>query len=524
MNRIFLLLLLIIHNIIAYGQSANSSLKDSLTVVFVTGDDEYNSREVMMPYAKKLHDQYGFRVIYIKDEAPDADFAPNHDPQPGDLINADKIKEADLLVVFMRFRAWKPESLKYFMDYFNAGKPAVGIRTTTHAFWRDRTFSPIYFGGHYKTHNTDHMVGQVNPAYADHPIARGVQKKFFSANNGPYVTTPLTEGAVPVVLSYGHDRKDSTMGNDNYDSPTYPLAWTFNNNGGRRVMITLGNDRSNDHEWDVMQNLFYNSVIWSMGFEVPESGVLALGRSFSLIKEKSPYDPKDIPVPPPPPYLPSKGWDMLFDGKDLSKWRHWDISIPPFGIPLDRRTFTIGPVDYSLSEARWKIENDAVIAHVGYGDIITKEEFSDYQLRFDFYIPQQPDWVKGEWRGNSGIFLNGSYEISILDSYGKNPDAFSNGSIYRTKAPDTEASKPAGQWQTMDITFKKNMVTVLLNGKRIHNGVPVKTPTLNGFPAAFAYPLQSWQKKRGIISEGPIRLQAENSAVRFANIAIKRLK
>ena len=115
--------------------SQNSrTTRDSLTVVFVTGDDEYSSREVMIPYANMLHDRYGFRVIYIKDEAPDADLAPNHDPQPSVLPGAEKITKADLLVTFIRFRSWKPESLKYFIDYFESGKPAIGIRTTTHAF------------------------------------------------------------------------------------------------------------------------------------------------------------------------------------------------------------------------------------------------------------------------------------------------------------------------------------------------------------------------------------------------------
>ena len=497
---------------------------DSLTVVFVTGDDEYSSREVMVPYAKMLHDRYGFRVIYIKDEAPDADLAPNHDPQPSVLEGAEQIAEADLLVVFMRFRAWKPESLKYFIDYFESGKPAVGIRTTTHAFWRDRTFSPKYFGGHYKTHNTDNMVGQVNPRYADHPIARGVKRKFDSPDNGPYVSTPLTEGAVPVVLSYGHDRKDPNIGNDSYDSPTYPIAWTFDYKGGRRVMITLGNDRSHDHEWDVMCNLFYNSVFWSLGFEVPQNGVLAAGKDFKMMKESASYEPKAEANPTPPSYKPAKDWEVLFDGSDLEKWRHWDISIPPYGIPLDLRAYTVGPVDYSLSPARWKIENGAAVARVGYGDIVTRQSYVNYQLRLDFYIPKQPEWVTGEWRGNSGIFLNGSYEIAILSTFGGKASDRSNGAIYRLKAPDIEASKPEGQWQTLEVTVKNGVATIALNGKLIHNRVPLKEPTFNGFPVAALYPKDSWQRKRKVVAEGPIRLQAENTRVRFANIAIKRLK
>ena len=101
----------------------------------------------MKPFAKTLEKQYGFKVIYIADEAPGADTDPDNDPKPTVLPHAERIQEADLLVLFMRFRNWESKSLKLFMEHFEAGKPAVAIRTTTHAFWKDRTFSPTYFGG-----------------------------------------------------------------------------------------------------------------------------------------------------------------------------------------------------------------------------------------------------------------------------------------------------------------------------------------------------------------------------------------
>ncbi len=507
--------------VLLWAQPQTESSADSLTIVFVTGDDEYHSREVMVPYAQKLKEDYGFRVIYIKDEAPGADLAPNHDPQPSVLPDADKIKEADLMVVFMRFRRWEPKSLKMFMDHFEKGKPAVGIRTTTHAFWKDRTFSPRYFGGHYKTHYHERIVGQVNPHYADHPMVRGVQKKF-GQGEGPYVSTPLSEGAIPVVFSYGHDRETPGIGNDHFDSPQYPVAWTFHDKGARRAMITLGSDRVNDHEFDVMLNLFYNAVFWSLGFQVPEGGVLAAGDDFKRVKENEPYEPVEHKVPAPPAFTAGDGWEMLFDGKDLSKWRHWDVSLPPYGVPLDTRANSEGPIDYALSPARWEIKDGTVVARVGYGDIITKAEYTDYQLRLDFNIPPQPEWVEGEWRGNSGVFLNGSYEIAILDSFGQAPSDRTNGALYRRKAPDQEASKPAGEWQTLEVTMEGGKATVKLNGKVIHNKVTLEEPTLHGFPSR-NFPEGSWQKEDNIFSQGPIRLQAETSYVRFANIAIKPL-
>lgn len=515
------LLLLLTPNL--YGQQPTGT-QDSLTVVFVTGDDEYHSREVMLPYAQLLKERFGFKIIYIKDEAPGADFAPNHDPQPSVLSDADRIKEADLMVVFMRFRAWEPGSLKLFMDHFDSGKPAIGIRTTTHAFWRDRTFSPKYFGGHYKTHHTENLVGQVNPLYENHPLVRGVAKKFYRDNNGPYVSTPLTEGAKPIVLSYGHDRKTPGIGSDSFDTPQFPVAWTFDHKGARRVMITLGNDRTHDHEWDVMLNLFYNSVLWSLGFEVPDGGILAAGKDFKMVKEKEAFKPLRPFIPAPPDFEAGEGWEILFNGKETSKWKHWDVSIPPYGIPLDRRANSEGPVDYTLLPARWKVEDGVLIAGVGYGDIITKAEYTDYHFRLDYFIPKEPEWVINEWRGNSGVFLNGSYEIAILDSYGKEKSDKTNGAIYRLRAPDKEASKPAGEWQTLEIIFLKSKATVTLNGVVIHQDVELIQPTPNGFPSSKAFALGSWQEEEGIISQGPIRLQAESSYIRFANIAIKPIQ
>jgi hypothetical protein len=505
------------------NQVVGQSESDAPTVVFVTGGDEYQSRERMKPFAGHLEKQYGFKVIYIADEAPGADTDPDHDPKPTVLPDAELIKEADLMVVFMRFRNWEPTSFKYFMDHFEAGKPAVGIRTTTHAFWEDRTFAPKNFGGHYKTHYTERIVCQVNPEHAGHPMVRGVKRKW-GEGEGPYVSIPLTEGATPVVFSYGHFRESAGIGNDSYDSPNYPVAWAFEDNGARRPMITLGSYRVGDLKADYFQNLFYNSVFWALGYEVPSDGVLSAGENFKMVKEKSPYVPSKQEIPPPPtPGFEGDDWEVLFGGDDLSKWRHYDITIAPQLLYLDLRADSRGPVDYTLSEARWKVEGNAVVARPGYGDIVTKQYYTNYRLRFDFYIPESPAWVTGEWRGNSGVYLNGSWEISLLDSYGRQPSDRSNGAFYRFKAPTEEASKPAGQWQTMEVDFIKGIATVRLNGKTIHDKVKLEKPTFMGFPAAKVWPDESFPDYYGTVTEGPIRLQAENAEVRFANIAIQRL-
>jgi hypothetical protein len=167
-------------------------------------------------------------------------------------------------------------------------------------------------------------------------------------------------------------------------------------------------------------------------------------------------DAKDAGPKPPP-----KGAIVLFDGKDLSGWT----------------TRTGKP-------AQWKVQNGYVEIVSGKGDILTREKFGpDFQLHVEFWLPLMPD-AKGQARANSGVYLQGRYEIQVLDSY-KN-DTYANGSVgalYGIIAPDKAAQekavKPPEQWNTYDITFhaprvdgsgkvtEKGRLTVVLNGVTI---------------------------------------------------------
>ena len=512
-----------IHNTIHHlGLDAEGELSkkiDSIdqikpTVVFITGDDEYKSREIMLPFAKQLEQDYGFKIIYLKDEAIGA-----HRREAATVLEgAERIKEADLMVLFVRFRKWESKSYNLFMDHFNAGKPVLGIRTTTHAFWEDKEWAPKYLGGHYKTHPHKEIVCQVNPEHKTHPMVRGVSRKF-AETEGPYVSTPLTEGAVPIMLSYGWKRWGKPLlwpgrkkhdGNDSFESPTAPVVWTFNQDVARRGMITLLSSRSNSHLKPYSRKLFFNSVFWALGLEVPKNGVLSAGADLVVEKEKTPYRQPKVDYPAPPIYKTPKGWVSLFDGKNLDQWKHYDyISVEPKLQKVDARAATIAPFDPIQSPARWLVENDTTTARIGYGDIMTKKSYKNFKLHLDFLVPNEPDWVKNEWKGNSGIFLRGAYEICIFNSFGDSPGDRTNGAIYRQAAPLKEASLPAGQWQTYDITVIDKTVTIILNGKIIHEYVQLKEPTPYGFPVT----------RDG----GPIRLQSECSAVQFANIAIKEI-
>src|SRR5690606_2993049 len=109
------------------------------------------------------------------------------------------------------------------------------------------------------------------------------------------------------------------------------------------------------------------------------------GKSYQRVKESKAYIPGPINIPTPPEFRLDDKWEMLFNGEDLSQWRHYDVTIPPYMLYIDRRAASQGPIDYTMSPARWKVENGTVVARPGYGDIITRQYFNNYDLRFDFY-------------------------------------------------------------------------------------------------------------------------------------------
>lgn len=147
---------------------------------------------------------------------------------------------------------------------------------------------------------------------------------------------------------------------------------------------------------------------------------------------------------------------LLGAGQDLSKWQMQEGG---------------GPVTWPIA--------DGVLSS-GKGFIQTKEnDFADYQLHVEFATPST---VKGDsqGRGNSGVFLNGVFEIQVLDSY--NNKSYADGqasAMYGQIPPMVNASRPPGEWQSYDIIFRgpkfegttvktPAIVTVLHNGVAVH--------------------------------------------------------
>ncbi len=196
------------------------------------------------------------------------------------------------------------------------------------------------------------------------------------------------------------------------------------------------------------------------------------------------YDEKPVPA--------SKGAIVLFDGKSLSDWTHTNAR-----------------------PATWTLADGMMEVNIGSGDIQTKQQFGDFELHLEFWLPLMADKTS-QARANSGVFLQGRYEIQVLDSYNNETYAKGEcGAIYGLKSPDVNAAKPPEHWQTYDVTFRAARfdaggkkteiarVTVLWNGVKIHDNVEIGKPTGGG----------TEEGKLGLL-----RLQDHGNKIRYRNI------
>ena len=151
------------------------------------------------------------------------------------------------------------------------------------------------------------------------------------------------------------------------------------------------------------------------------------------------------------------------------------------------------------------------------GGVITKERFQDFQLHLEFRLPLMAE-ARGQARANSGLYLQGRYEVQILDSFGLEPKDNECGGIYSISVPKVNACFPPMAWQTYDVEFTAAKfdangertapahAVVKLNGILIHD-----TDLEHATPGGVVTPRQSPRS-------GPIFLQDHASdPVRFRN-------
>lgn len=175
----------------------------------------------------------------------------------------------------------------------------------------------------------------------------------------------------------------------------------------------------------------------------------------------------------------------LFNGKDLTGWK------------------LVNPKEAN----GWKAKEGMLVNditqekgnHKSFGNLRTEKEFEDFNLKLETRLTKD---------GNSGIYLRGIYEVQVCDSFGRALDSHNMGAIYSRICPTEAAEKPAGEWQTFDITLVDRHVTVLLNGKKIIDNQPLLGCTGGAL----------WSDQ---LKPGPIYLQGDHTGIEYRNIVLK---
>ena len=265
-------------------------------IVLVSGDEEYRSEEACPMLGKVLATHHGFRCTVLFAINPETgEIDPNVQTNIPGLQN---LEAADMMILHTRFRELPDEQMKYIVDYTNAGKPVMGLRTATHAFNYSRNHDSPYakysfnnkdFDGgygrqvlgetwinHHGHHGKESARGVIGEAMKDHPILKDVTDIW-----GPsdvYGIKKLTGDAQTLVhgqVLVGMEPTDAPKP----DTPTMPMAWikTYTGDTGNTSRVfntTMG--ASVDLESEGLRRLIVNGCYWCMGMEdeIPDKSVV----------------------------------------------------------------------------------------------------------------------------------------------------------------------------------------------------------------------------------------------------------
>jgi hypothetical protein len=167
----------------------------------------------------------------------------------------------------------------------------------------------------------------------------------------------------------------------------------------------------------------------------------------------------------------------LFDGKTLDAWE----------------------VQHKARPIKWSIVEGVMVNEPPQANnLISKQTFKDFRIVAEYKLDKE---------SNSGIYVRGRYELQVLDDFGKDPNKNSHLSIYGWTPPLINASKPAGEWQTVDAIVVGNKITVTLNGQKVHDNATLEAITGGALDANETEP-------------GPIMLQGDHGKVWYRKVTV----
>jgi hypothetical protein len=242
-------------------------------------------------------------------------------------------------------------------------------------------------------------------------------------------------------------------------------------------------------------------------------------------------------------YPSRDGWKPLFDGKTLAGWKFRNPDARKVWVVCDDVRLDSGILGRLLPIGSGGSPSAALLCgDDGRGsDIMTDEDFVDYQLHLEFTLP------KGS---NSGVYNRGLFEIQIFDSYGAPKLAFHDcGALYERAAPNENHARPPGQWQSYDITMTGKKLSLMWNRKQVYKDLDVRYGETDRMaferlnqenpskPEALRVKLRQENGKYvGYFGEGgtrssldgpdrpgPILLQGDHGPVAYRNLYIRRI-
>jgi hypothetical protein len=275
-------------------------------VVLVSGDEEYRSEEALPQLGKILAKHHGFKcTVLFAIDPKDGTINPNVSNIPG----LEALKDADLLILFTRFRNLPDEQMNLLVHYIESGRPIIGMRTATHAFNipKDRAYAKYSYNSnakgyeqgfgrqvlgetwisHHGKHGSQSTRGVIAPGAEEHPVVRGIKDGDIWGPTDVYgVRLPLPGDSRPVVLGQvleGMKPTDRRV-EGKQNEPMMPVAWvrTYHTATGKDARVfatTMG--ASQDLLSEGLRRLLVNATYWGLGMEDridPTSSVAIVGR------------------------------------------------------------------------------------------------------------------------------------------------------------------------------------------------------------------------------------------------------
>ena len=264
-------------------------------IVFLAGDHEYRGEESLPALARILAKSYGFKCTFIVTTNAETGYI---EPGSSHITNLGVLRDADLMVVFLRFQHFADEQMQHIDDYLQTGKPVIGLRTSTHAFaglkgkferynegyagygdepgtegdsWKQGFGEEIlgeHWVGHFGGNHTQSSNLLLEPGQHGHAILRGVLKPH--AVTGGYVGHPV-EGSTTLLRGQVLDgmTPSSPPATNEKQLVQHSVAWvrTYQPGNAKSRVFATTHGGSEDLLSPDFRRLILNAHLWCLGLE-----------------------------------------------------------------------------------------------------------------------------------------------------------------------------------------------------------------------------------------------------------------